>query len=167
MKSRLVDEYPSNEMFGRKGLPKPYLFWGILLARDVFYAWILVLLFNPDWDYPLVIAFFALQGLAVLSLLIRWIFERIFDTKDLKLAEVRHYVALYSSNGADLSEVATYDDLHYDAAFSEGLSVKLRVLAAINYGVLTGANSFKPGFINKFDSVFIPYFEEWWNDRND
>lgn len=163
--SRLQDEYPNGELFIRGDTNNQWLYWTLALVKDIFFAWVLAQVFSPQWEYPLIYCFLIVQALALLGVIVRWIFEKLFESKDMMLAESRHYISLYSNHGLDLGDVSTYDDLHYDAAFSSELPDKIRVLAGINYGSLVGANSVKSGLIDKYDDVFRPYLQEWYDSR--
>jgi hypothetical protein len=147
-----------NKIFDRKTSYKSarYIPYIAIILLDLLLALVIVYIFAIEWDY----AFIKVYLILLLFEVLKYIYTSIIDTinyrltvKDAMSKEMNHYLTVFNSN-VNWDEISTYDDFLLERAFNETQPTDLRVLAAINYGVLADTIRLIPKYENRFYRLF-------------
>jgi hypothetical protein len=160
-----------NKIFDRKASYRNarYIPFIANILLDLILAWVIVYVFDIDWDYAFVKVYLILLLFGVL----KYIFTSIFDAINYRLTlknamskEMHHYLTVFDSN-VNWDEIGTYDDFLLEAAFNETHPTNLRVLAAINYGVVADAMRLSPHFENRLYKLFCKIVPDYIGNRRE
>jgi hypothetical protein len=137
------------------------------LMLDIVIAFGIIRIFDVNWNY----AFIKVYGIVLLYGVLKYVLSTSIDflnyrvaIKDALSSEIRHYLSALSIN-VEWDEIGTYDDFLLESAFNETLPGDLRVLAAINYGVISDAVSIIPHFENRCYKLFCKIVPEFLLDH--
>jgi hypothetical protein len=115
-------------------------------------AYIIVKIFGIRWDYAVLKMYGILVLYDIARPVLMWPITKLNYSVFLKrviLSEMNHYLRVFNTTLNDDSTY-TYDTYLLEAAFDETEDVKMRVLAAINYGAVVDIMSKEP----KMDSIY-------------
>ena len=126
------------------------------LFLDLATAGTIVWVFDVKWEY----AFIKVYGILVIFDVLKYIISSSIDflnyklfIKDAMASEIKHYLSVFNSS-INWHDIGTYDDFLLEVSFNKTLTDDLRVLAAINYGVVVGTMRLSAQFENRCYSLF-------------
>ncbi len=159
----LRDEYGDN-LYRRSSTFKSPFYFNLVGGAfvDALIAWVMVVIFSPDWSYPLLKTFVVLQLLGILRYLTTYVMAsvqyRAHFRKEL-IKEVRHYTSMFIPH-VSWDDAGWYDTLLLEAAFAPGLDERMKVLAAISYGSVVGATRVNPMLDDWLYDVYAEVIDE-------
>ena len=137
----LINLY-GNKIFNRKKAYKNSRYAPILetIIYDLIFTFLFIEAFEVNWEYAffkvwMILSVFSILKYAISSP-VEFLTFNIF-MKNCVISDMKHHLKLFKSK-VNWDEIATYDQFLFDAAFNNSLSDDSKVLAAMNWGVITG-----------------------------
>jgi hypothetical protein len=143
--------------------------WVINVILDLIRAYIVVKVFEIHWDYATLKVWLIIITVGFVKGIIKspldWINYCIFMKKAMK-SEINHYLRVYNIKLTD-DNSSTYDDFTLDAAFSPELDIKLRILAAFNYGGFASVFKTNPRLESMYNRAWMETATEFIEHNED